>query len=146
MRKGTIKAKFTLQSNHKKLTIMVETKTSKLTAAVGEEIGMELGAQMISSYRVANPNDVVCYFVGRNILEQVMAQPGCIGIKFYNAYNEVGQKTLVYVGVTADGNDMLSVTTINTDGQLSSKKGIVADRIRLPGGGSIDEGNWWDFE
>ncbi|MEO6068917.1 MAG: hypothetical protein ABIN57_10120 [Chitinophagaceae bacterium] len=124
---------------------MVQTKTSNLTACVGEEIGMELGAQMISSYRAANSSDVLCYFVGRNILEQVMAQPGCVGIKFYNAYNEVGQKTLVYVGVNAAGTDMLSVSSINTNGELSKKKGIVADRIRLPGW-DINEGNWWDFE
>ena len=126
---------------------MVETKTSNLTACVGEEIGQALGAQMISSYRAANPTDVVSYFVGRNILEQVMAQPGCVGIKFYNAYNEVGSKTLVYVGVNAEGADMLSVSTINTFGELSQVKGIVADRIRLPGGDGLDtDGNWWDFE
>lgn len=112
-------------------------------ASVGEEIGKALGAQMISEYRAANPTDVTSYYVGRNILEQIMAQPGCVGIKFYNAYNEVGQKTLVYIGVNAEGNDMLNVTAIDVDGQLSQKKGIVADRIRLPGG---DDGGWWDCE
>ena len=101
---------------------------------------------MISSYRAANASDVLCYFVGRNILEQVMAQPGCVGIKFYNAYNEVGAKTLVYVGVTAEGTDMLSVSTINTNGELNQVKGIVADRVRLPGSDDTLEGNWWDFE
>ena len=124
---------------------MVQTKKTILTACVGEEIGKELGAQMISSYRSTNPADVTAYFVGRNILEQVMAQPGCIGIKFYNAYNEVGQKTLVYVGVNAEGNDMLSITTIDTNGQLSNRKGIVADMIKIPPA-PPDDNNWWSFE
>lgn len=122
---------------------MLQTKPSKLTANVGEEIGVELGAQMISSYRQANPTDVVGYFIGRNIIEQVLAQPGCVGIKFYNAYNEVGSKTLVYVGVNAEGNDMLTVTTINVNGQLEAQKGIVADRLKEYELG--DETTWFEF-
>ncbi|HVG40021.1 MAG TPA: hypothetical protein VM888_00320 [Chitinophagaceae bacterium] len=125
---------------------MVKTKKLELTASVGEEIGQELGTQMISTYRSANPTDVLCYYVGRNILEQVMAQPGCVGIKFYNAYNEVGQKTLVYVGVNANGDDMLSITTINTNGELSELKGIVADRVKLPPPPPHDENGWWSFD
>lgn len=125
---------------------MVQTKTN-FTANVGEEIGLNLGAQFISAYRNANPSDVCSYYVGRNILEQVMAQPGCVGIRFYNAYNEAGQKTLVYVGVTATGSDMLHVTTINTNGQLDAQKGIVADRVRTEKGDVTENGdaNWWEF-
>ena len=122
---------------------MVQTKLSTFTANAGEEIGLELGAQFISSYRKANPSDVTSYYIGRQILEQVMAQPGCVGIRFYNAYNEAGVKTLVYVGVSAEGTDMLNVTTVNTNGQLDVQKGIVADRVKN-GGGGYD--NWWEFE
>ena len=131
------------QSTHKKLTVMLQTKPSKLTANIGEEIGAELGAQMISSYRQSNPTDVAGYFIGRNIIEQVLAQPGCIGIKFYNAYNEAGRKTLVYVGVNAAGNDMLSITAINTNGQLETSNGIVADRIKEF---EVSDMPWFDFE
>ena len=122
---------------------MLQTKVSKFTANVGEEIGLELGAQMISSYRQVNTTDTVGYFVGRNILEQVLAQPGCVGIKFYNAYNEAGNKTLVYVGVNAEGNDMLSISSVNANGQFELKEGIVADRIKEI---KDDETAWWDFE
>lgn len=130
---------------------MVQTKLSSFNATVGEEIGQELGAQFISAYRTANPTDVTYYYVGRNILEQVLAQPGCVGMRFYNAYNEAGEKTLVYVGVTAQGNDMLSVTTVSADGQLDVQKGIVADRVKTGSGGgggtetsvtTADEGLW----
>jgi hypothetical protein len=120
---------------------MVQTKLSKFTANVGEEISLELGAQMVSSYRKANPTDVTSYFIGRNILEQILAQPGCVGIKFYNAYNEAGEKTLVYVGVNAEGDVMLNVSSISVDGQFESGKGIVADRTR----GIVDEENWWEL-
>lgn len=125
---------------------MVQTKTLELTATVGEEIGLELGAQFISSYQKANPTDVASYYVGRNILEQVLAQPGCVGMRFYNAYNEAGEKTLVYVGVSAQGADMLSVSTVNPMGQLETLKGIIADRLIVKPPPGPKETTWWDFE
>ena len=125
---------------------MVTTKKQMLTAEAGAEVGVELGSQMISAYRQTNPTDTLGYFIGRNILEQVLAQPGCVGIKFYNAYNESGAKTLVYVGVDAAGNDMLTVASINTKGQLEAEKGIVADRIVIIRKPETEEGGWWDFE
>jgi hypothetical protein len=130
-----------------KLTDMVQTKMSEFTATVGEEIGQELGAAFISSYRNANPTDVTSYYVGRNILEQVLAQPGCVGMRFYNAYNEAGEKTLVYVGVSAQGSDMLNVTTVTVAGMLETTKGIVADRLIVkPPPSGTKETTWWEFE
>lgn len=117
-----------------------------LTATVGEEIGQQLGAQMISAYRKQNPEDVVSYFIGRNILEEIMAQPGCVGIKFYNAYNEVGEKTLVYVGVNGEGFDMLTISSVGVDGQLNGEKRIVADRIKIWPNNPIPSEEWWNFE
>jgi hypothetical protein len=126
---------------------MVQTKMSEFTATAGEEIGLELGAQFISSYRNANPTDVTSYYVGRNILEQVLAQPGCVGMRFYNAYNELNEKTLVYVGVSAEGLDILNVTTVNVNGQLENTKGIVADRLIVkPPPKGTQETSWWEFE
>ena len=124
---------------------MVTTKNQKLTAEVGAEVGVELGSSMIAAYRQANPTDTGGYFIGRSILEQVLAQPGCVGIKFYNAYNEAGSKTLVYVGVNAAGNDMLSITSINLDGRLEAVNVIVADRIREIKEPPPPEQTWWEF-
>ncbi|MEP7278025.1 MAG: hypothetical protein ABI813_05235, partial [Bacteroidota bacterium] len=77
--------------------------TKRPLTQVGEEISHELGAQMIKDYQSANPADVKAYHIGRNIIEQILAQPGCAGMRFYNAYNEIGEKTLVYVGVDESG-------------------------------------------
>lgn len=100
-------------------------------AKVGEEVGLELGTQMIKSYRQANPTDVQSYLVGREIVEKILAQPGCVGLKFYNAYNEEGQKTLVYVGIDQNGTAILEYSVVTPEGQLAEEKGIVADRIRI---------------
>lgn len=97
-------------------------------ATVGEEISHELGAQMIMDYQAANPNDTKSYYIGRNIIEQILAQPGCVGIRFENGYNEEGNKTLVYLGVDNLGSPILELTQVSKNGVLETSKGIVADR------------------
>ena len=119
----------------------------KPVSMIGEEIGLELGKQMISEYQAANPTDVHFYEIGRNILDQILAQPGCAGIRFYNAFNEAGEKTLVYVGLNKDGKAIAQYSVVNNDGVLESNKGIVADRIKTGDGGPIktsesDDWNW----
>ena len=118
----------------------------KPVAVIGEEIGLELGNQMVNNYQAANQNDVLFYEIGRNIIDQILAQPTCAGIRFYNAYNELGQKTLVYVGLNNEGKAILEYTCINNEGALESNKGIVADRIKTgdtpSGGGNADDWNW----
>lgn len=123
---------------------------AKPVSAIGEEIGSQLGKEMISSYKSANPTDVQFYEIGRNILDQILAQPGCAGIKFFNAYNELGQKTLVYVGLNNEGKAILNFSTVNNIGALESNKGIVADRVRTggggdgTGGGGVSDSDHWD--
>lgn len=117
----------------------------KKVASIGEEIGLELGTQFIKDYQVANPTDVQYYVIGRNIIDEILAQPGCVGIRFYNAYNEIGEKTLVYVGLNKDGKAIVEYTCINNEGVLESQKGIVADRIdrgSKGGSSSFEEEGW----
>ena len=122
--------------------MLQELTTKTNLAKVGEEVGLELGAQMVKSYQEANPTDVKSYMIGREIIEKILAQPGCVGLKFYNAFNEEGQKTLVYVGVDTNGNSIVEYTAVDYDGKLNTKKGIVADRIKsTPNGGD----DWWSW-
>ena len=122
---------------------MTQTKLSSKIASIGEEIGVELGTQMVKGYLQANPSDVRSFLIGRNIINQVLAQPGCVGIKFYNALDEKGEKTLVYVGVDQNGKAIVEYKVVNSEGQLDSAKGIVADRIRKE---LIGDEDFWAFD
>jgi len=110
--------------------------TSKSIAQVGEAITHELGAQMVTDFQAANPTDVKSFQLGRNIIEEILAQPGCAGMRFYNAYNEMGDKTLVYVGIDAAGNSIIKYTLVDSNGSFDTKKGIVADRLGSQSGNS----------
>ena len=104
---------------------------------VGEHIGYDLGVKMVKDYYdkfgEGNP-----HFIGRNILSKILNQPGCIGINFYNALNENGEKTLVIVGLNKDNSPILEVVSVNHNGKLDHKEGIIADRNKVVQG-------WFDF-
>lgn len=95
---------------------------------VGEDIGYELGSKMIKRWYQENPDDVLASFTGRKIIESILAQPGCTGIRMFNAINDLGVKQLVLVGVDENGSNILEYTTTGDNGEIIKKKGIVADR------------------
>ena len=100
---------------------------------IGEDIGFELGKKMVQDFQTLHPTEIPSFLVGRKILTQILNQPGCEGIRLFNAYNEKGEKTIVYVGTDKYGKNMFEITSVNLLGDLSNKVGIVADRVK-PGG------------
>ncbi len=46
------------------------------------------------------------HFFGRDALEKLLAQDGCVGIRMYHARHDNGHETLVLVATAADGRDM----------------------------------------
>lgn len=110
--------------------VLIEEKT--LHAGIGEHIGYELGAKMVKDY-CDKYQEAGAHFVGRNIIEQILAQPGCIGIKIFKALNEAGEKTYVMTGVNQEGHEMFEITSVSPSGELKSTEGIVADRNKSDG-------------
>lgn len=43
----------------------------------------------------------------RKELDELLAQPGCSGLRYYYGRNAQGQDTLILVGVDKEGNDMV---------------------------------------
>jgi len=110
-----------------------ELLTQKDYTAVGGEISHETATDFVKAFQQAHPNENPAYYLGRNIIEKILAQPGCAGMRFYYGYNTEGQKTLVYVGMDANGNDMVKQTMVTENGVISSEQGVVADLIGLGG-------------
>lgn len=119
-------------------------------AAVGEDIGPELGAKMVKDFQDNYPNEKKWFYCGKEILSQLLNQPDCQGIRFYSALNESGNKTYVMVGIDSQDEIISEFSTIASDGTLVKQTAIVADRVRQPGGGGVkDTGtsttslDWW---
>jgi hypothetical protein len=100
---------------------------------VGENIGLAEGIRLVEAFKEANPDATAGYYIGRNILEQIMAQPGCAGINFRKCLTNMNEEHLVYTGVDADGKDILQFTIVSKAGDLEKQDAIVADKTI-----------WWD--
>ena len=58
------------------------------------------------NYTDAHPNDIVSYFFGRDLIEDILAQTGCKGVRIYYAEEDDGTPKLVLVGAKADMTDL----------------------------------------
>ena len=102
---------------------------TKSLAEVGHDIGLAEGAQLVQNFTEANPDATPGYYIGRNILDQILNQPGCVGINFRKCLSENNEEHLVYTGVDADGKDILSYSLVTNTGDIQKYDGIVADKV-----------------
>ncbi len=116
-------------------------------ANIGQEIGKELGQEMIQNFQLAHPSEIAGYEIGRVILEQILNQPLCSGLKVYNAINKQGENTLVLVGMDKNSQPLLAYTVVGENGLYESRPGIVADRIKpgRPGGLADSDSTDWGW-
>ncbi len=119
-----------------------ELLTKKNYAAVGEEISHEMAIDFVKAYVDVHPDENRGYYMGRNIIEKILAQPGCAGIRFYYGLNEEGRKTMVYEGMGADGKTLADKTVVMPNGIIKHEKAIVADNL---GAGGQSLPSWWPF-
>jgi hypothetical protein len=73
----------------------------------GGQVTLLEGSAMTAEYRRLNPNAIKGHFFGKNAINSLLNQTGCMGIRMYYGNNvTTGEKELILVGVSADGNDM----------------------------------------
>jgi hypothetical protein len=106
---------------------MISTKINY--AEVGEPISHELAEKMIKDFNDLNPHEAYCFNVGRNIIERILAQPGCVGLRIFKATTVEGNHTLVYGGVDEKGNTILSYPGVYEDGKLGKVEALIGDRL-----------------
>ncbi len=100
---------------------------ANFTAEIGKDIGFEKAAKMVKRHLDANPDDVMAQFMGRDIIEKILSQPGVVGIRTFYGLNELGIKQLVFVGVDKNGQNIFEYNEM-VDSQMIRRKAIVADK------------------
>jgi len=107
-----------------------EPRPAELTGREGEIFDFTLATNWTKNYRDINRGEIVSQFFGREILNKLLEQPGCMGIRMYYANdkpvsgwqrfiislsrfllkvigNIEGKPHLILVGATKDGRDIL---------------------------------------
>ena len=72
----------------------------------GGEIELETAAVWTKNYRNENPGDTKGHFFGKDILNDILNQSGCMGIRMYYALDDDEKKELILVGAVGNEDDM----------------------------------------
>ncbi len=73
----------------------------------GAPIELDKAASWTANYRNANSQGIKAHFFGKDILNEILAQEGCEGIRIYYALDDDGTQQLILVGADASENDMV---------------------------------------
>ncbi|HSC31674.1 MAG TPA: hypothetical protein VLD17_08110 [Gemmatimonadaceae bacterium] len=82
----------------------ISTREMVLTELGGAEISMDEARAMVRSYRRSAPPDAErAGTYDRVHFDKILAQPGCVGIRFFHALHEDGSPTIVIIGIDEHG-------------------------------------------
>jgi len=71
-----------------------------------EEFPLATAAEWTKNYRDAHPDGLKAHFFGKDILNDILAQPNCVGIRVYYALDRDGVQQMIMVGADANENDL----------------------------------------
>ena len=74
----------------------------------GAMIKLPVAANLTENYRTKNGTTELGAFYGKDIINELLEQDGCMGVRIYYGLNDNGSKEMVIVGVDADENDILT--------------------------------------
>ncbi|HRK55591.1 MAG TPA: hypothetical protein PK185_16870 [Cyclobacteriaceae bacterium] len=96
----------------------------KISSNTGDPISGETAKRWIATYKERHPapDEKIACFYGSAIFNQILAQPGCIGIRIYFAYDDNDAQQKVLVGVDAVGNNIWDLNATEP-----GEGGLVAD-------------------
>lgn len=88
----------------------------EFTGREGSVITLKEAKELVLAFRDTSPlGSVMSYAVGEDLIQQILSQKDCRGLRMYNAKKENGDATLVFVGVNHLGQDLYN--------------GIIVDKI-----------------
>jgi len=91
---------------------------------VGDPIDLITAKEWTANYQDTNPEKIKAHFFGSEIIQQILAETGAVGIRIYYALDEKGEQKLLLVGVDSEGNDLLPLEGASL---LDGEENTIAD-------------------
>jgi hypothetical protein len=84
-----------------------------LTGKEGGGIDFDLAHSWTKNHQDRHPHEPHSHFFGKELLEKLLSQDGCVGLRFHHGHSSVvgeegGTRQLVITGVKANGSDMIN--------------------------------------
>ncbi|MFN5333754.1 MAG: hypothetical protein ACK5BV_01030 [Bacteroidota bacterium] len=108
---------------------MQNVQTQKIeVSGIGKHIGVENAEEMVKRFFDAHPEQAYSNVMGKEIIEKILAQPGCKGISILPGYDSNGQRHVILTGVDENFKPILNYNVINVSGSLFNEDGLVANQ------------------
>lgn len=90
----------------------------------GDPLDLATAKKWTSNFRKGheNPDEILAHYFGTEIIQGILNQSGCVGIRIYYAIDDTGEKKLLLVGVDSNGQNLLPV-----EGGKTNEEVVVAD-------------------
>jgi hypothetical protein len=98
--------------------------TALFSGVETDSVATDVSKHWRANYNNSNPKGIQAHFFGFEIIKQILAETGCVGIRCYYALNNAGVQQLLLVGVTSNGQSILPLTLL---GGRTADDGTVAD-------------------
>lgn len=85
----------------------------------------EVSKRWIANYATQYPQGLIAHFFGYQIINQILNETDCIGIRMYYALNDAGVQQILLVGVNSKGQNILPLSS--TGGREMDGGATVAD-------------------
>jgi hypothetical protein len=74
-----------------------------------QSISFQEAKGLIKTYeRIAASDAVIAQYFGKDLVDKILAQPGCVGVRMYYGKHTNGKPGVIIVGVDKYGKDMAS--------------------------------------
>jgi ABC-type dipeptide/oligopeptide/nickel transport system permease subunit len=74
-----------------------------------QSISFQEATELVKTYeRIAASDAVIAQYFGKDLVDKVLAQPGCVGVRMYYGKHENGKSGVIILGVDKFGKDMVS--------------------------------------
>lgn len=88
----------------------------------GRFVPLSLSKKWVANFRKSNPKHTHAFYFGCELFENLLKEPGCVGIRIYYAQDDDGSPKMVLVGVDKSGRDILKKSIKNpTELRFSSE-------------------------
>ncbi|MGD0589484.1 MAG: hypothetical protein ABSA44_01635 [Bacteroidota bacterium] len=74
-----------------------------------QSISFQDAKGLLKTYeRIAISDAVIAQYFGNDIVDKILAQPGCVGVRMYYGKHANGKPGVIFVGVDKNGKDIVS--------------------------------------
>ncbi|MGA3287054.1 MAG: hypothetical protein ABSD46_06490 [Bacteroidota bacterium] len=74
-----------------------------------QSISFQEAKSLIKTFqRITASDAVIAQYFGKNIVDKILAQPGCVGVRMYYGKHTNGKPGMIIMGVDKNGKDIVS--------------------------------------